>query len=61
MAVESAQQIMRMKPLPDEFLSPMILWLLSACEPQEQGIRIPEDIAVVGFNNDAIAKLIEPQ
>ncbi|MGK2862132.1 MAG: substrate-binding domain-containing protein, partial [Chitinophagaceae bacterium] len=25
------------------------------------GIRIPEDIAIVGFNNDAISKIIEPQ
>ena len=28
---------------------------------KEHGINIPEDIAVVGFNNDAIGKLIEPQ
>ena len=28
---------------------------------KEHGVRIPQDIAVVGFNNDAICKLIEPQ
>jgi LacI family transcriptional regulator len=27
---------------------------------KENGIRIPEDIAIVGFNNDTISKLIEP-
>ena len=27
---------------------------------KEHGVSIPEDIAVVGFNNDAIGKLIEP-
>jgi LacI family transcriptional regulator len=27
---------------------------------KEHGISIPRDIAVVGFNNDAIGKLIEP-
>jgi LacI family transcriptional regulator len=27
---------------------------------KEKNILIPDDIAVVGFNNDAIAKLIEP-
>jgi len=27
---------------------------------KEHGIKIPADIAVVGFNNDAIGKLIEP-
>ncbi|HKZ65419.1 MAG TPA: substrate-binding domain-containing protein, partial [Chitinophagaceae bacterium] len=25
------------------------------------GVRIPEDIAIVGFNNDAISKIVEPQ
>jgi LacI family transcriptional regulator len=28
---------------------------------KEHGVRIPEDIAIVGFNNDAISKLVEPQ
>jgi LacI family transcriptional regulator len=27
---------------------------------KEHGIRIPEDIAVVGFNNDAISRIVEP-
>jgi LacI family transcriptional regulator len=27
---------------------------------KENNIRIPEDIAIVGFNNDVIGKLIEP-
>ena len=27
---------------------------------KENGIKIPDDIAIVGFNNDAIGKLIEP-
>ena len=27
---------------------------------KENGISIPEDMAIVGFNNDAIGKLIEP-
>ena len=28
---------------------------------KEYGIRIPEDIAIVGFNNDVIGKIVEPQ
>jgi LacI family transcriptional regulator len=24
-------------------------------------VRVPEDIAIVGFNNDAISKIIDPQ
>ena len=27
---------------------------------KEGGVHIPDDIAVVGFNNDAVGKLIEP-
>ncbi|ULT41029.1 LacI family transcriptional regulator [Niabella defluvii] len=27
---------------------------------KENGVKVPEDVAVVGFNNDAIAHLIEP-
>ena len=61
-AVESAQQIMRMKPLPDGvFITNDFVAAVCMRTFKEQGIRVPEDIAVVGFNNDAIAKLIEPQ
>jgi LacI family transcriptional regulator len=28
---------------------------------KENGVNIPEDIAIVGFNNDAVGKIIEPQ
>ena len=28
---------------------------------KEAGIRVPEDIAIVGFNNDVISKIIEPK
>jgi LacI family transcriptional regulator len=28
---------------------------------KEAGVRIPEDIAIVGFNNDAISKIIQPK
>jgi LacI family transcriptional regulator len=27
---------------------------------KEHGVNIPKDIAIVGFNNDTIGKLIEP-
>lgn len=27
---------------------------------KEMGLRVPQDIAVVGFNNDAISKIVEP-
>jgi LacI family transcriptional regulator len=51
-----------MKPMPDgafitnDFSAAVCMQTLKEC-----GIRIPEDIAVVGFNNDAIGKIVEPQ
>jgi LacI family transcriptional regulator len=27
---------------------------------KKRGIRIPEDLAIIGFNNDAICEIIEP-
>lgn len=59
--IEAAHQILRMKPLPDgifctnDFVAAVCMRTL-----KEAGIAIPDDIAVVGFNNDAIGKLIEP-
>jgi LacI family transcriptional regulator len=59
--IESAMQILRMKPLPDglfvtnDFVAAVCMRTL-----KEYGLRIPDDIAVVGFNNDTIGKLIEP-
>ncbi len=55
--VEAAMQILKMKPLPDgvfitnDFSAAVCMQTL-----KEHGIKIPEDIAVAGFNNDAISK-----
>jgi LacI family transcriptional regulator len=60
-AVESAKQIIKMKPLPDgifitnDFVAAVVMRTL-----KEHGVKIPDDVAIVGFNNDAIGKLIEP-
>lgn len=60
--VEAAKEIINMKPLPDgvfvtnDFSAAVCMQTL-----KEYGIRIPEDIAIVGFNNDAISKIVEPQ
>jgi LacI family transcriptional regulator len=61
-AVEAADEIIKMNPLPDgafftnDFSAAVCMKTL-----KDYGIRIPEDIAVVGFNNDPISKIIEPQ
>ena len=60
-AIESAMQMLNMDPLPDgvfitnDFVAAVVMRTL-----KEHGIKIPEDIAIVGFNNDAICTLVEP-
>jgi LacI family transcriptional regulator len=59
--VESAMKILKMKPMPDgAFITNDFVAAVCMRTLKEHGIKIPGDIAVVGFNNDAIGKLIEP-
>jgi LacI family transcriptional regulator len=50
-----------MKPRPDglfvthDFSAAVCMQVL-----KENGLSVPSDIAIVGFNNDAISKLVEP-
>lgn len=59
---EAALEIMKMSPMPDgafitnDFSAAVFMQTL-----KENGLRIPDDIAVVGFNNDAIGKIVEPK
>lgn len=61
-SIHSARKILAMRPMPDgifitnDFCAAVCIQTL-----KEAGIRIPEDIAVVGFNNDVICKIIEPK
>src|SRR5262249_40895923 len=59
--VESAMKIIGMNPLPDgAFITNDFVAAVCMRTFKEHNITIPDDIAVVGFNNDAIGKLIEP-
>lgn len=59
---EAALQILKMKNRPDAaFITNDFSAAVCMQTLKEKGIRIPEDIAIVGFNNDAIGKIIEPQ
>jgi LacI family transcriptional regulator len=59
--IESAMKIIRMKPLPDGiFLTNDFVAAVCMRTLKEHGVNIPQDIAIVGFNNDTIGKLIEP-
>lgn len=60
--VEAALQILKMKPQPDGvFITNDFSAAVCMRTLREHGVRIPDDIAIVGFNNDAISKLVEPQ
>lgn len=59
---EAAESILSMKPLPDAaFITNDFSAAVCMQTLKEHGIRIPEDIAIVGFNNDAISKIVTPQ
>lgn len=59
---EAALEIMKMDPVPDgafvtnDFSAAVFMQTL-----KEHNFNIPDDIAIVGFNNDAISKLVKPQ
>jgi LacI family transcriptional regulator len=60
--IEAALEIVKMKPLPDgAFITNDFTAAVCMQTLKEHGIHIPGDIAIVGFNNDAIGKIVEPQ
>ena len=57
----AAKQILTMNPLPDGvFITNDFVAAVCMREFRKQGLSIPEDIAIVGFNNDAISNLVDP-
>lgn len=59
--VAAAMKMLRMNPMPDgAFVTNDFVAAVCMRTLKEHGISIPNDIAIVGFNNDAIGKLIEP-
>ncbi len=60
-SIDTAKKILALPTLPDgifitnDFCAAVCMQTL-----KEAGIRIPEDIAIVGFNNDAICNIIDP-
>jgi DNA-binding LacI/PurR family transcriptional regulator len=59
--VDAAMNFLKMKPLPDgAFITNDFVAAVCMRTLKEYGVSIPGDIAIAGFNNDAIGKLIEP-
>jgi LacI family transcriptional regulator len=60
--IATAQQIAGMNPLPDGLFAINDLSAALCIQVfKEKGIRVPDDIAVVGFNNDTISTINDPQ
>jgi LacI family transcriptional regulator len=58
---EVAKKILKMKPMPDGLFSSNDTTAVSAIvEFKKAGMKIPDDVAVVGFNNEPISQVIVP-
>ena len=59
--IQAAQQILKMKVLPDGVFVANDSCAISCMKAlMQNGISIPDDIAIIGFNNDPICRIVEP-
>lgn len=59
--VEAARYILKMKHLPDAVFTANDACAVYCMRTlKNEGIKIPEEIAFVGFNNDPMSKVVEP-
>jgi len=59
--IEAAKSIYRMKPFPDGIFKKNDISAAIVMQPfKEFNIRVPDDNAVVGFNNDIVSTIVEP-
>jgi LacI family transcriptional regulator len=59
---DTAREILRMPERPDGlFITNDYTAAICMRELKEQGVRIPEDMAIVGFNDDIICQIATPQ
>jgi LacI family transcriptional regulator len=60
-STEAAQQILKMNPLPDGIFTANDTSAVACIrELKQAGIKVPDQVAVVGFNNDPVSRVIEP-
>lgn len=61
-ARQAVQQIFDMDPIPDGlFIANDTFAAVCMQILKEAGIRVPEDMAIVGFNNDLVSRMTEPK
>jgi LacI family transcriptional regulator len=60
--IAAAKQLMQMKQMPDGlFVTGDFGAAICILAFKEAGLKVPEDIAVAGFNNDTISTIVEPK
>ncbi|WP_069659784.1 LacI family DNA-binding transcriptional regulator [Arcticibacter eurypsychrophilus] len=60
-ALKSVVKILKMNPLPDGlFVSNDFCAAICLKKLKQAGIKIPEDMAIVGFNNDTTSRITDP-
>jgi len=59
--VKACSKLFALKPPPDGLFAPGDILAVSAVQTaKKKGIKVPQDLAVIGFNNDPISEIIEP-
>lgn len=59
--IEATEKLLKLKERPDAIFSANDTAAVSAImHLKRNGVRVPEDIAVIGFNDDPIASIVEP-
>jgi LacI family transcriptional regulator len=59
--IDTAKKILNMKPRPDGiFASNDTSAVVAIVELEKEGVKIPDEIAVVGFNNEPISQVVQP-
>jgi len=59
--VKASNKLLDLNPIPDGvFASGDIIAVSAVQTAKKRGFKVPEDIAVIGFNNDPISQIIDP-
>lgn len=59
--VKASSKLLDLNPIPDGiFASGDIIAVSAVQTAKKRGIKIPEELAIIGFNNDPISEIIDP-
>lgn len=59
--VKASNKLFDLNPIPDGIFAPGDIIAVSAVQTaKKRGLKVPEDVAVIGFNNDPISEIIDP-